>query len=211
MKKILVLVITLCFISLSTHAEEAADFIEKVRTSGVVNNEQSILLHSNVYFYPNKKGHGLLSGGSGREKGHIVFTENGLAVISWDRRAKAYEVLHSENYSELVASEVTGNSPMVRLVTESKLSGKFNSYELMDSRNAITPNVNKTKEARKLIAAGIQGLDVSEAASAKSLSSAEVAIQQKKMQDLEERINRLEKANVPEQSQEKNCDCKCEK
>ena len=79
----------------------------------------------------------------------------------------------------------------------------------MDSRNALTPNVNKTKEAKKIVSAGIQGLDVTEVATAKNLSAAEVAMQQKKMQDLEERIQRLENVNAPAEND--GCDCKCEK
>ncbi|MDW3095795.1 MAG: hypothetical protein R8G33_09005 [Gammaproteobacteria bacterium] len=192
-------------------ANENEEFYGKVRASGVVNDDESILLSSNVYYYPNKKGHGLFSGGKGREKGHIVFTENGFSVISWSRRDKTYEVLHSENYSELASTDVSGNSPMVRLVTESKTTGKYNSFELMDSRNALTPNVNKTKEARKLVTAGIQGLDVKEIATVKDLSSVEVAMQKQKMDALEERIQRLENANTPSQSVESECDCKCDK
>ena len=90
-----------------------------------------------------------------------------------------------------------------------KNSGKFNSFELMDSRNALTPNVNKTNEARKIIAAGIQGLDVREVATAKNLSAAEAALQQKKLQDLEDRIQRLE--NSGQSMSKDECDCKCEK
>ncbi len=196
-------------------ADGDEEFYGKVRDSGVISDSESILLSSNVYFYPNKKGHGLLSGGKGREKGHIVFTENGFSVISWSRRNKAYEVLHSEYYSELASTDVSGNSPMVRLVTETKASGKYNSFELMDSRNALTPNANKTKEARKLVNAGIQGLDVKEVATVKDLSSVEVAMQKQKMEALEERIQRLENANTSSQPDSKQveseCDCKCEK
>jgi len=182
-----------------------------VRMSGVIDEQESIVLSSNVYFYPNKKGHGLFSGGgTKREKGHIVFTENGLSVISWSRKLKAYEVLHSENYIELQSTDVSGNSPMVRLVTQTKSSGKFNSYELMDSRNALTPNVNKTKEARKIINAGMEGLDVKQIASVKDMSNAEVAMQKQKMQALEERIQRLENANAKTQATDQECDCKCE-
>ena len=192
-------------------ADSNAEFFEQLRASGVVTDNESILLSSNVYFYPNKKGHGILSGGKGREKGHIVFTEKGFAVISWNRRKKLYEVIHQENYQDLSSTDISGNSPMVRLVTESKASGKYNSYELMDSRNALTPNVSKTKEARKLVTAGIQGLDVKEMTTVKDISAAEVAMQKKKMQSLEERIQRLEEANTSGEEIEKECDCKCEK
>jgi len=203
------LITTLCM-SVNAYAEHGEEFFDKVRASGVVNNNESILLSSNVYFYPNKKGHGLFSGGKAREKGHIVFTENGFTVISWSRKQKAYEVLHSENYSELASTDISGNSPMVRLVTQTKSSGKFNSYELMDSRNALTPNVNKTKEARKIVSAGIEGLDVKQVATVKDLSVAEVAVQKQRMQELEERIQRLENASSGVQAKEDECDCKCE-
>lgn len=212
MKRIVLFLFVLCFCLInSASAEHDEEFFDKVRASGVISDQESIMLSSNVYFYPNKKGHGLFSGGGNkREKGHIVFTENGLSVISWSRKLKAYEVLHSENYSELGSTDVSGNSPMVRLVTQTKSSGNYNSFELMDSRNALTPNVNKTKQARKIVKAGIEGLDVKQIASVESLSGAEVAMQQQKMQALEERIQRLENANVKTQAAEKECDCKCE-
>ena len=206
-----VLTLLVCCLLPLVHADDNAEFFEEVRASGVVNKNESILLSSNVYFYPNKKGHGLLSGGKGREKGHIVFTENGFSVISWSRKQKAYEILHSENYSELASTNVSGNSPLVRLVTETKASGKYNSYELMDTRNALTPNVNKTNQARKLVMAGIEGLDVKKVASVKDLSVAEVALQNQRMQELEDRIQKLESANAPVEPTESECDCKCAK
>ena len=193
---------------MTVYANDEAEFLDRVHASGVLSDQESVLLHSNVYFYPNKKGHGILSAGKKREKGHIIFTENGYSVISWKRREKAFEVLHSENYSELESTDISGNSPMVRLVTETKQTGNYNSFELMDTRNALTPNVNKTKEARKIVAAGIQGLDVAEVATAPSLSAAEAVMQKERMQDLEDRIKRLENANTPASNSE--CDCKCE-
>jgi hypothetical protein len=206
----MILLVFCCFFTYA-HADEDAEFFEKVRASGIVSDNESILLSSNVYFYPNKKGHGILAGGNDREKGHIVFTENTLSVISWSRRDKAYEVIHRESYSELSSTGVSGNAPMVRLVTQTKASGKYNSYELMDSRNAFTPNSHKTKEARSLVKAGIEGLDVKDVATVKDVSSVEVAMQKQRMQDLEERIQRLEGGNVPSQAAESECDCKCEK
>ena len=198
--------------SVSVNAEHDQAFYDKVRASGVIDDNESVLLSSNVYFYPNKKGHGLFSGGKGREKGHIVFTEAGFSVISWSRRQKAFEVLHSENYSELESTDVSGNSPMVRLVTQTKATGKYNSYELMDTRNSFTPNVNKTKQARKIVSAGIQGLDTREVATARDLSVAEASMQKQRMQELEARIQRLENATTGTSTQavEKECDCKCE-
>jgi hypothetical protein len=202
----------LVFCSLFTYVQaDDAEFFEKVRASGVVDDNESILLSSNVYFYPNKKGHGILAGGSDREKGYIVFTENALSVISWSRRNKAYEVLHRESYSELASTDVSGNAPMVRLVTETKESGKYNSYELMDSRNAFTPNAHKTKQARSLIKAGIEGLDVKQVATVKDVSSVEVAMQKQRMQELEERIQRLENGTAASQPAEPECECKCAK
>ena len=205
-----ILLVVCCFFTYA-QADDEAEFFEKVRASGVVNDSESILLSSNVYFYPNKKGHGILAGGKDREKGHIVFTENAFSVISWSRRNKAYEVIHKESYSELASTDISGNSPMVRLVTKTKESGKYNSYELMDSRNALTPNTHKTKEARSLVEAGIEGLDVKQVSTVKDLSSVEVAMQKQRMQDLEERIQRLENGDATPQQAQSECDCKCEK
>lgn len=201
-----IIFVVICSVFSIVLADDNAKFYEQVHASGVIGENESILLASDVYFYANKKGHSILSGGKSRKKGHIVFTENGFAVISWSRKNKAYEVLHSESYSELASFDVSGNSPMVRLVTQTKASGKFNSYELMDSRNAFTPNTNKTQQARKIIGAGIQGLNVTEVASA-----AEVAMNKQRMQELEERIQRLENANTSSDSVEQECDCKCAK
>ncbi len=203
------LVLIFC-ITLPAYAEHDEEFFNKVRASNILDNEESVLLSSNVYFYPNKRGHGLFSGGKGREKGHIIFTENGFYVISWDRGEKAYEILYQQDYSDVVKTEVSGNSPMVRLVTQSGVSGKFNSYELMDSRNALTPNVNKTKQAHKIVSAGINGHDVTKVATAKDLSVAEAMVQQERLQELEKRIQRLEKINSAEKSIKQECDCKCE-
>tara|TARA_R110002049_G_scaffold252264_1_gene427235 strand:+ start:370372 stop:370995 length:624 start_codon:yes stop_codon:yes gene_type:complete len=205
----MIILLAFCSFSGFVYADDEQEFFEKVRASGVVSDNESILLSSNVYFYPNKKGHGILAGGKNREKGHIVFTENALSVISWSRRNKAYEVIHKENYSELASTDISGNAPMVRLVTQSMKSGKYNSYELMDSRNAFTPNAHKTKEARSLVNAGIEGLDVKEVATVKDLSSAEVAMQKQRMQELEERIQRLENQTTSGKSAKQECDCKC--
>jgi len=205
---IIIILLVGCLVTFA-QANDDAEFYEKVRASGVVEGNESILLSSNVYFYPNKKGHGILAGGNGREKGHIIFTENALSVISWSRRNKTYVVLHNENYSDLASTNVSGNSPMVRLVTKSKADGKYNSYELMDSRNALTPNSHKTKQARSLVKAGIDGLDVKQVVSVKDVSSVEVAMQKQRMQELEERIQRLENGGGTTQASDSECDCKC--
>ncbi len=212
MNRIYIMAILLfsCFLTFA-QADDDAKFYEKVRASGVVNDNESILLSSNAYYYPNKKGHGILAGGNDREKGHIVLTENTLFVISWSRRNKAYDVIHSENYEDLASTDISGNAPMVRLVTKTKANGKYNSYELMDSRNAFTPNAHKTKEARGLVKAGIDGLDVKQMATVKDVSSVEVAMQKQRMQELEERIQRLENDDAANQPAESECDCKCAK
>lgn len=211
MNRILLFVVCTVLLSSSVlFANDDPEFATRVRANGIVGDTESILLSSNVYFYPNKKGFGLLSGGNKRTKAYILFTENGLAVVDWSRKQKAYEVLYQEAYSELESADVTGNSPFLRLVTESKATGKFNSYEIIDGRNAITPSVIKTKEAQKLIVAGIKGYDVKEAASSTDLSTAEIADQKRRMSELEERIARLEQEqgeSVEKNSQE--CDCKC--
>lgn len=192
-------------------ANDDVSFADKIRANGIVSERESILLSSNVYFYPNKKGYGLFSGGKKRSKGHIVFTENGYTVVVWNRRDKQYEVLHQETYSDLASVDISGNSPMLRLVTETASTGKYNSFEIMDGRNAISPNVIKTEEAHKLVTAGIKGLDVKGAASAPDMPTVEIADQKRRMKELEERIARLEqdesvKAASPADTE---CDCKC--
>ena len=186
------LLIVVSFTINFSFANDDPSFSERVRANGIVNEAESILLSSNVYFYPNKNGFGLLSGGGKRTKAYIVFTENGFAVVDWRRKQKAYEIIHQEVYSDVASADVTGNSPFLRLVTESKASGKFNSYEIIDGKNAITPNVVKTREAQKLLIAGIKGYDVKDAASASDLSTVEIADQQARLQQLEARITRLE-------------------
>lgn len=207
----MVLFVLLYCLTLSVHAEHDEEFFAKVRASGVIDDNETVVLSSNVYFYPDKKGHGFFSGGKSREKGHIIFTENGIYVLSWNRREKAYEVVHQEVYTELDSTEVTGTSPMVRLVTEAKSSEKYNSYELMDSRNALTPNVNKTKRANKIVSAGIKGFDVKQQAVVEGTSVAEAMEQKQRIQSLEERIHRLENANSASMVESKECVCECEK
>ena len=195
-------------------ANDDEEFAERVRASRIVGDSESILLSSNVFFYPNKKGHSLLSGNKKRRtKAHIVFTENGFAVVSWSGRKDVYEVIFEKQYTELASSNVSGGSPFLRLVTETKENGRFDSFEIMDSKNSLAPNTEKTREANKLINAGIAGKDVKAAASVKDLSVLEVAEQKQRMQELEERIARLEAAGAGEEVENKSssaeCDCKC--
>lgn len=205
--------LTICIVIFAcsfVYASDDPNFSERIRANGIVTNAESILLSSNVYFYPNKKGYGLLSGSNKRFKGYIVFTENNFAVVSWSRKEKVYEVLHQEAYSDLESSDVTGNAPFLRLVTESKTTGKFSSYEIIDGRNAITPDVVKTKEAHKLIIAGIKGYDVKGAATVSDLSSVEIVDQKRRIEELEARIARLEQSQNTSVNNS-DCDCKCPK
>lgn len=196
-------------------ANDDEKFADRVRASGVVTDAESILLSSNVFFYPNKKGHSLLSGNKKkRTKAHIVFTENGFAVVSWSRRKDVYEIVYAKKYADLASTNISGGSPFIRLVTETKESGRFDSFEIMDSKNALAPNTEKTREAHKLVSAGIAGKDVKSAASVKDLSVLEVAEQKQRMQELEERIARLEAsgadADVDTNAKASaECDCKC--
>ena len=195
-------------------ANDDEEFAERVRASRIVGDSESILLSSNVFFYPNKKGHSLLSGNKKRRtKAHIVFTENGFAVVSWSGRKDVYEVIFEKQYTELASSNVSGGSPFLRLVTETKENGRFDSFEIMDSKNSLAPNTEKTREANKLINAGIAGKDVKAVASVKDLSVLEVAEQKQRMQELEERIARLEAEGAGEEVENKSssteCDCKC--
>ena len=202
----LIIIISLFALVIADSSQEVND---KLRASGVVSEDQTILITSNVYFYPNRKGYSIVSGGKDREKGHIVFTDEGFTVVSWSRRKKNYEVLYQVNYANLAFSEIMGNSPMVRLVTKEQDAKKYNSFELMDSRNAFAPNPEKTKEANNIVNAGIEGLDVTGVAGTESLSAAQVQQQQKRMQELEERIERLEKEGRGDPEQSGECDCKC--
>ncbi|MEM8844059.1 MAG: hypothetical protein AAGB35_03360 [Pseudomonadota bacterium] len=203
------LLVAITSLSLVANADDKKEISEKLRNSGIVGDDQTILITSNVYFYPGKKGYGFFSGGKDREKGHIVFTDEGFAVVSWKRSKDIFEPVYETKYVDLDSSEVTGNSPMVRLVTKDKDAEKYNSFEIMDSRNAFTPNPSKTKEANEIVNAGIEGLDVIEVASAESIAVAQSQQQQKRLEQLEARLERLENADqdVPEQSTE--CDCKC--
>ena len=207
------LVISILILTMSlfafTFADNSQEINDKLRASGVVGENQTILITSNVYFYPNKKGYSIISGGKDREKGHIVFTDTGLAVVSWSRRNETYEVLYQVNYKDLESSDILGNSPMVRLVTKEQNAKKYNSFEIMDSRNAFAPNAEKTKEANDIVNAGIEGLDVTEVASAESLSAVQVKQQEERMQELEERIKRLEQGENGNSEVSSECDCKC--
>ncbi|MEM7304566.1 MAG: hypothetical protein AAF372_03445 [Pseudomonadota bacterium] len=209
---VMILMLSASFCSLAI-ADRDDDLNQKLRANGVVADDQTILVSGNVYFYPNKKGFGLLSGGKDREKGFIVFTDQGFSVVSWSRSKETYNTLYEVDYSELESSEVMGNSPMVRLVTKEKAEKKHNSFEIMDSRNAFAPNPEKTKDANKIIEAGIEGLDTTKVVGAASLTTVQAQQQQERMQELEERIKRLEEGTqgveATEAPQSSECDCKC--
>ena len=214
MKQVVVLVMLALtmFINSLAIADDPEELSDRLRASGVVGDNETILIASNVYFYPNKKGFGMFSGGKGKEKGHIVFTDKGFSVVSWSRSDERFDVLYEAAYTELESSEISGNSPMVRLVTKEKGAKKHNSFEIMDTRNAFAPNPQKTKEADKIIEAGMQGLDVTKVAgtSAAGLSATQMQAQQQRMLELEERIQRLEEGSpeTPSTSSSE-CDCKC--
>lgn len=202
------------FVSTSLLANDDPEFDERVRASQVVSEDESILISSNVHFYPRKRGHGPLSGGKKKVKARIVFTDKAYSVVSWSKRKNLYEVVYSEQYSELSSSRVSGSSPFLRLVTENK-EGRFNSFELTDSKNALAPNTVKTREAHELILAAIAGKDVvavaeSDGLTTEDLSNLKVAEQQKRLQMLEERIARLEGGEPPVEEENKaECDCVC--
>ena len=209
---LLIMLILSMLINSLASADDQEELNQTLRAIGVVGDNETILIASNVYFYPNKKGFGLLSGGTGKEKAHIVFTDKGFSVVSLSRSKERFDVLYEVEYSELESSEISGNSPMVRLVTKEKSAKKHNSFEIMDSRNALAPNPQKTKDADKIIEAGMEGLDVTEVvgAEAAGLSATQMQAQQTRMEELEERIKRLEEDSPPAPSEATSeCDCKC--
>ena len=211
---VLVMLILSVFINSLAIADDQEELNQTLWAIGVVGDDETILIASNVYFYPNKKGYGVFSGGKDKEKGHIVFTDKRFSVVSLSRSNDRFDVLYEVYYTELESSEIAGNSPMVRLVTKEKGAKKHNSFEIMDSRNALAPNPQKTKDADKIIEAGIEGLDIAEVIGpdAAGISTTQMQAQQDRMLELEERIQRLEEdsqttSNESEASSE--CDCKC--
>ena len=141
-------------------AAESEQFTQRVRATGILQDQETILLGSNVYFYPRKKGLGLLGGSKKRIKGQIVLTEQALTVLEWQRMAKVYEVIHHEKYSDMESVEITGGALLTRLVTQNKSAGTYNSFEIMDSRNAVTANPDKMRKAREIIQQGIDGVEI---------------------------------------------------
>ena len=211
MKQVISLIMLMFSISMfsSVNAEDIDELSDKLRANGVVGDDQTILIASHAYFYPDKNGFGILSGGKDREKGKIVFTDDGFSVVTWSRSKQSYDVLYQVDYAKLESSEIVGNSPMVRLVTKEEGAKKHNSFEIMDTRNAFAPNPHKTKDANKIIQAGIEGLDVTQVVGAASLSTTQVQAQQARMQELEERIKRLEEGSQGAAAESSECDCKC--
>jgi glycerol-3-phosphate cytidylyltransferase-like family protein len=206
------LIISICIIISTTIPVLAQDdkFDQRVIATGLVDSADSILFSSNVYFYPRKKGMSLLGGGK-RIKGQFVLTDNSLAVLEWDRWDKTYEIIHQENYQALNSVEIAGGSLVIRLVTETKQSGRHNSFEIMDGRNAVTANIDKTRKAKDIVMAGMRGLDVETVAmSDDDLMAVSTKQQEQQMQTLEERLERLEKAvNLQRSEDSQECDCKC--
>ena len=189
------------------HAAESEQFTQRVRATGMLQDQESILLGSNVYFYPRKKGLGLLGGGNKRIKGQIVLTEQALSILEWQRIAKVYHVIHHEKYSDMQSVELRGGSLVTRLVTQNKSTGVFNSFEIMDSRNSMTANPEKMRNARQIIQQGIAGLEV------RSTSQDTQQVQHNSQADgdsLEARIQRLENALIESAADDdKECNCEC--
>ncbi len=188
-------------------ATESEQFTQRVRATGVLQDQESILLGSNVYFYPRKKGLSLLGGGNKRVKGQIILTEQALSVLEWQRIAKVYQVIHHEKYTDMQSVEIRGGSLVTRLVTQNKSTGTYNSFEIMDSRNSMTANSDKMDKARQIIQQGIRGQDV------RSASQDTPPVQRHSQQDvesLETRIQRLENAlmkSAADDAEECNCEC----
>ena len=191
MRLIIALVIS-CIFSSSVFSNDDSSLDVQLRSAAILKADETLLLNSYVYFYADKKGYSLLSSGKSRVKAQIIFSENGLQVIRFKKKSKRFETLYSLAYAQLASVDIAGNSPLVRLVTERKEDKGFDSFELMDTRNAFTPSSSKTVEAKKLISAGIQGLDVKTVASAPSLSSVKMMQQKNQIEELEVRIQRLE-------------------
>ena len=191
MRLISALVIS-CIFSSSVFSNDDSSLDAQLRSAAILKADETLLLNSYVYFYADKKGYSLLSSGKSRVKAQIIFSENGLQVIRFKKKSKRFETLYSLPYAQLASVDIAGNSPLVRLVTERKEDKGFDSFELMDTRNAFTPSSSKTVEAKKLISAGIQGLDVKTVASAPSLSSVKMMQQKNQIEELEVRIQRLE-------------------
>lgn len=191
MRLISALVIS-CIFSSSVFSNDDSSLDAQLRSAAILKADETLLLNSYVYFYADKKGYSLLSSGKSRVKAQIIFSENGLQVIRFKKKSKRFETLYSLPYAQLASVDIAGNSPLVRLVTERKEDKGFDSFELMDTRNAFTPSSSKTVEAKKLISAGIQGLDVKTVASAPSLSSVKMMQQKNQIEELEVRVQRLE-------------------
>ena len=191
MRLISALVIS-CIFSSSVFSNDDSSLDAQLRSAAILKADETLLLNSYVYFYADKKGYSLLSSGKSRVKAQIIFSENGLQIIRFKKKSKRFETLYSLPYAQLASVDIAGNSPLVRLVTERKEDKGFDSFELMDTRNAFTPSSSKTVEAKKLISAGIQGLDVKTVASAPSLSSVKMMQQKNQIEELEVRVQRLE-------------------
>ena len=191
MRLIIALVIS-CIFSSSVFSNDDSSLDAQLRSAAILKADETLLLNSYVYFYADKKGYSLLSSGKSRVKAQIIFSENGLQIIRFKKKSKRFETLYSLPYAQLASVDIAGNSPLVRLVTERKEDKGFDSFELMDTRNAFTPSSSKTVEAKKLISAGIQGLDVKTVASAPSLSSVKMMQQKNQIEELEVRVQLLE-------------------
>jgi len=210
LKKItlIMLFLVVCMTTMA-HAQDSK-FEQRVISTGLVSNADSILFSSHAYFYPRKKGLSLLGGGK-RIKGQFVLTDDSLAVLEFDRWNKTYEIIHQQPYEDINSVEILGGSVVIRLVTETKKTGQFNSFEIMDGRNSVTANSEKTRKAKDIVFAGMRGFDMQTAAMGDDeLMAASAKQQDKQMQSLEERIQRLEQAASQSSAQsDHECDCKC--
>lgn len=198
---LLILVVTV------TQAATDEELIQKVRATGIVQAQESILLASNVYFYPRRKGLGLMGGTKKRTKGQIILTAQALSVLEWQRLAKKYEVIHHELYADMRSVELVGGSLVARLVTQNQSTGIYNSFEIMDSRNSVTANPEKMRKAKQIIQQGISGLEIETVSQNTEQTSRQ---EHQAMESLEARIQRLEKMlNQSALQQQDECNCEC--
>ena len=181
-----------CLIFTPAFAIDNSSLATQLHSDGILEADETVLFTSYIYFYDGKKGFSLLTPGKPRVKAQIVLSEKSLRVVRFVKGSKRFELIHGVQYTQLASVQVAGNSPLVRLVTEHTKKDHFDSFDLMDTRNSFSPSSAKTFEAKKLIAAGIQGIDLTTVASGSSLSSVQMIQQKTRIEELEARVQRLE-------------------
>ena len=209
-----VALVSLAACTISRGPEDEASFKDSLESSGIMQDADSALLFTQTIFHPGKSG--FFSGGKKSQKGYIVLTEDEVKVLKWNRSTERLEPFHSQRYDDISSVRLRGQQPFYRLVLKSASTGKYNAYEVLAYDSPVDLISSElSKESYEIINAKVNGEAIPSKAAA--ASAATVANQERTIEALEARIDRLEKMQGDTATEKvqgevqltPGCDCVC--